>query len=179
MQRHAVEHLHAVATLNDKSFHDVEAVQLGPPPCHLRQIPTSRRWWSSRSFATVQRPAPIEDTADRANRRNAAPSTPGQLPVDGIRAELSQSTPFLQFAPHTEDQVLPVSRCLVDWLAAPRRPVREVHAVEPTVPGVGHPLLHRPQRGPTLSGNLPHRLPFTNRLDHPPTMLLLTVFRPS
>ena len=176
MQRDAVEHLDAVAALNDKSFHDVEAIQFGSPPGQLWQVPTGRRRRPASSFATVQRPAPVENTANSTHRGNVATSTPGQLPVDSIPAELPQSTLFLQLASHGEDYVLTVLRRLVNRLGTSWWPVREVHSIEPVVPGMGHPLLHRPQRDSKLSSNLPHRLPSTNRLDHLATTWLLTVF---
>src|SRR6266511_940114 len=150
-----------------QTLDDVEAVELTATTGHVGQIPPG--WWrrASDPTAAIEGAAAVEDTADRANRRERPPQVGPleQRAVDRGRSVLAEDARFAQLPAKIEDQILET------WVdpreAVPgRRPVRPIHPVQPLVGRPLEPQLDGREADAERPGNGPLRLTRPHRGDH-------------
>jgi hypothetical protein len=142
------------ATANGQPLDDVDAVDFGVAARDRRQIPAERWGWAAHTPATVQRPAPGQDAADRTHRRHHGHRPLNQRGVNRVRPELAEIARLLQLVSNPEHEILEHPRD-ASCRARPRRAIRPVHLLECTAPRPPHPQL---DGGETYSA-LPRGLP--------------------
>jgi len=144
VERDPGQDLEDQAALHAETLDGVEAVELGPAGGDLGQVPACRRGWSADPVRGVERTAPLEDAADRADRGDRQLDAGQQFAADGDRAVLTEDARLAQGTTGREDAIL-------ERGIGPVAPVRRSRAIRPDDPiealvsGSLEPALDRPQ----------------------------------
>jgi hypothetical protein len=130
------------AALNHQIFDHVETIKLTTACCDIRQIPAGKWRPMTDSLATIKSATPLEDPADRTDRRHWGNASAEEFSMDSRSTVFSQHTGFLEFAANRQHNIL--NRSL-----DPRSSVRRARAVIPiqltqgSIPGTPHPVVNR------------------------------------
>jgi len=134
----------------------IEAVELGPPSRDLGQVPPAGRCLTADPVTIVERPAALQDPADRADRRQslATPESLLERAPDRDRAVLPEDALLAEGLANLDDDVLELGAAAAETVRG-RAAVRPVDLVERTISRAGQPQLDRGQADPTSPADRP------------------------
>jgi hypothetical protein len=160
-----VEDLDVDPALDDESFDEIEAIELGLLFADSGQVPTFWRRASAYATAAVESPSSFEDSSDGSNGRDGSEPefslSAAELSVDGGGAELAEVAGLSQFFTEAEDQLFEGVRGGA-LLASTAPPAREVHAIESLASGMGNPMLNGGEADAEAGGDGPHWVAITD-----------------
>jgi hypothetical protein len=167
VKRDGVEDLDVDSAFNDKAFDDVEAIGLGVPGGHFRQIPAAGRGWSAHPRVAIQSSSTLQDSSNGANRRDPAVPLPAQLAMDRGVTVLSQVAGLPKLLSQPEDFLFESRGDAISGLTGRSSgPVGPIDAVQPLPIRPTDPAVHRRGAQPISSGNGSERTTSADGGDH-------------
>lgn len=162
MQADDVQNHDIDAALDDKAFHEIEAVELGLPGSHARQIPPFGRRRTANTCSSIKSTATQQNSTDRANGWNLLQTAIRQGAMNGSRAVLTEVTRTFEVLSRTKDQVLRTSRRCPGGTSSAARRIAPVNTVESLAVRPSHPFLNSRQSHPKFSRHRSQRLSASN-----------------
>ena len=175
VQGEAREDLDLGPALEDQPGDDVEAVAVGLPAGHGREVPTPGWRRAAHPAPAVEGAPALEDPPDGPDGRRRSPGGDGPGPVDGDRPVLAERACVLELAAQAQHAGFDLRRRPVERVGD-RRMIRPFDPVEVCPPRPTDPALDGAQAHPKLPGHRPQRVARSNRFHHSAATSLATPF---